>query len=91
MLKIEGLPEPEFPAEYDPNFLPTKEADEFCEYFDEWFYCDRINQKSGLIQKRKGAAFAVDPEHSLIVPTSIKLNPGPFENVKWSQASMNPR
>jgi hypothetical protein len=41
-------------------------------------YCDRINQKSRLIQK-KGLAFAVAPEHSLKVPTSIKPNVGPFE------------
>src|ERR1035437_5842849 len=58
-----------FPAEYltaHEGGWTTKQADEFFDYFNKWLYCDRINQKSGLLQRRKGVAFAVDPDHSQV-------------------------
>jgi hypothetical protein len=42
------------------------EADDLKERFSEWLYCDRVLQKSGIIQKRKGVNFAADPGHSQV-------------------------
>jgi 2-oxoglutarate-Fe(II)-dependent oxygenase superfamily protein/uncharacterized protein DUF4326 len=55
-----------FPAEYTPNFLTPKEADDFFSFFNDWHYCDYKIVKSGLILKRKNVAFAGDPNHTQV-------------------------
>ena len=55
-----------FPAEYTPNFLTPKEADDFFSFFNDWHYCDYKIVKSGLVLKRKGVAFAADPNHTQV-------------------------
>jgi alkylated DNA repair dioxygenase AlkB len=55
-----------FPAEYTPNFLTPNEADDFYAFFNDWHYCDYKIVKSGLILKRKGVAFAADPNHTQV-------------------------
>src|SRR6202020_2036558 len=55
-----------FPAEYTPNFLTPKEANDFFSFFNDWHYCDYKIVKSGLVLKRKGVAFAADPDHTQV-------------------------
>jgi alkylated DNA repair dioxygenase AlkB len=55
-----------FPPEYTPNFLTPKEADDFFAFFNDWHYCDYKIVKSGLALKRKGVAFAADPNHTQV-------------------------
>lgn len=55
-----------FPAEYTPNFLTPKEADDFFSFFNDWHYCERRIIKSGMVLKRLGVAFAADPNHTQV-------------------------
>jgi hypothetical protein len=73
MLNIPGLdqelPPSEFPAKYLQAHewgFSVEQATELFNRFGQWLYCDRIIQKSGLIQKRKGVNFAADPGHSQV-------------------------
>ncbi|MGB8866105.1 MAG: hypothetical protein WCC71_18620 [Candidatus Sulfotelmatobacter sp.] len=67
---LEEYAETPFPAEYTPNFLTPAEADEFFNFFNTWHYCDYRLPQSGLIQKRKGVAFAIDPDHTQVRGTA---------------------
>ncbi len=56
----------EFPCEYVPGFLSKEEANALHARFIGWLYCDRVIQKSGLVQKRKGVVFATNPDHTQV-------------------------
>ena len=71
---LEAYADSSFPAEYTPDFLTAKEADEFYAFFNDWHYCDYLIAKSGRVQKRKGVAFAVDPNHTQVRGTADQMN-----------------
>jgi hypothetical protein len=58
--------ESEFPCEYVPDFLPKEEERALHARFIDWLYCDRIIQKSGRVQRRKGVVFASNPDHTQV-------------------------
>jgi hypothetical protein len=64
-----GIEPAVFPCPYVPNFLSSQEADDLFDFLMGWNYCE-MNNRHGLPLRRKGVAWAYDPDHSQVRGTS---------------------